>query len=210
MTLLGVIFVGIPLSIFSVSLLPGRSIVKEILSFLTILAFFQMLGQFYWSRLNQSLKKKMKTIRFIKIHKFIGYGMIFILFIHPFLLVVPRFFEGGVDPFDALLKILTTFESLGVILGMIAWGTMLILGVTALIRKQLPFDYKSWRWLHGILALVFMITASWHVIDLGRHSNLAMTMMILVLGSSGVMMLMKVYRAELIKKRKGYNECRKS
>jgi len=148
-----VVFAGIPLLLWVQTDLPVRSLFKESLSVLTILAFCQMLGMFFWSGINPYAVKEMKLIQVIKFHKIIGYTSVVILLLHPVFLVLPRFFESGVSPVDAFVTIITTFNQ-GIILGIVAWCLILIIGITCLIRKILPIRYTIWRKLHGILANV--------------------------------------------------------
>ncbi len=77
---------------------------------------------------------------------------------------------------------------------------MLALGITSLARKKLPMKYKTWRVFHGILAMLFISIAAWHVIDLGRHSNLAMSILISMLTAGGILLLLKTYTFKKSKK----------
>ncbi len=179
-----VIFSGIPLLILAQNNLPVRSLFKEFLSILTILLFCQMLGTFFWSRINKYAVKEMKMSQVIKFHKSIGYTCTAVLLLHPVFLVLPRFFESGVSPVDAFVTILTTLNR-GIIIGIFAWCLMLLIGITSLIRKRLPMGYTTWRSFHGILAVLLLSIVPWHVIDLGRHASLAMSIFIIlpVMGS---------------------------
>ena len=80
----------------------------------------------------------------------------------------------GPNPIDSFIKMLTTFDNLGVLLGIIAWVLMLILGLTSMFRNRLNISYKTWKIFHGILSLGFIIVASWHAINLGRHMDESM------------------------------------
>jgi len=193
------IFMGMPLLIWAMGSLPARSFLKELLSVVTILAFFQMMGQFYWSRANRYGAKDLKMSRMTSLHKIIGYTFVTVLLLHPVFLVIPRFLESGVAPVDALITILTTFNQ-GVVLGIIAWCLILIIGITSLTRKKLPMKYKTWRTFHGILAIVFISIAAWHVIDLGRHSSFAMSTLISILAAGGVLLLLKAYTSKTFRK----------
>ncbi len=193
-----IIFTGLPLFIWAMSTFPERSLLKESLSVVTILAFFQMVGQFFWTRANKSAVAQLTMSKIIKYHKIIGYIVVMILLIHPFLLVLPRLFESGVAPVDAFVTIITTLHR-GVVLGLIAWSLMLALAVMSLVRKRLPMQYKTWRVVHGMLAMVFAIIAAWHVINLGRHSTLVMSLFISMLTGGGVLFLLKTY---MLKKKK--------
>ncbi len=196
-----VVFTGMPLLIWAMGNFPERTLFKESLSVITILAFCQMMGQFFWARTNRRAVKDLKMSNVIKYHKIIGYTFAFVLLFHPVLLVVPRFFESGVAPFDAFITIITTFTSQGVVLGIIAWCLMLTLTITSLARKKLPMKYTTWRVFHGILAILFSSIAAWHVIDLGRHSSIAMSIFITLLTTGGVLLTGKRYTSKIFNKK---------
>jgi predicted ferric reductase len=187
------IFLGLPILFWAIGDFPKRSNLKETLSVVTILAFCMMIAQFYLARSNKNALKAHKMSKVVKYHKFIGYTFVSILFVHPFLIVVPRYYEAGVDPIDAFTTIITTFDSTGVILGMIAWCLMVIIGISSFIRNHIGMTYKTWRIFHGILSITFLTIASWHVIDLGRHINSSMRIYIIALAGLGVILLLKTY-----------------
>jgi len=193
-------FTGMPLLILTMGNFPERSLWKESLSVMTILAFYQMIGQFFWTRTNRSAVANLKMSKVIKYHKIIGYTFVIVLLVHPVLLVVPRFFESGVAPVDAFITIITTFTNQGIVLGIIAWCLMLALAITSLARKKLPMKYKTWRVFHGILAMLFISIAAWHVIDLGRHSSFVMSILISMLTAGGIMLRLKAYTLKKSKK----------
>ena len=192
-------FTGMPLLIWAMGNFPRRSLLKETLSVLIILAFFLMIGQFFWARTNRYAVKDLKMSNILKYHKIIGYTFVIALLFHPVLLMIPRFFESGVTPVDAFITTITTLNQ-SVVLGMIAWCLMLILGISALARNKLPMKYKTWRIFHGIVATLFISVAAWHAIDLGRHSSLAMSILIIFLAVVGVFRVVKTYSLEMIKK----------
>ncbi len=190
------IFTGIPLLlIWTTTPFPERSLLKEALSVLTILAFCQLIGQFFWARTNRSAVKNLTMSNVLKYHKFIGYTFVLLILFHPLYLVVPRFFESGVSPVDAFFTIITTLHQ-GVVLGIIAWCLLLALGVTSFWRSKLPLKYKSWRILHGVLAMLFVSIAGWHAIDLGRHSSLALSVLLSMLMAGGMLLLLKTYTSK--------------
>jgi predicted ferric reductase len=187
------ILIGLPLLFWALGDFPQRTVLKESLSVLSVLAFCLMLGQFFLARSNKSALKSLKMSTALKFHKVIGYIFVVVLLVHPFLIVVPRYFESGVEPMEAFITIITTFDSLGVVLGIIAWCLMFILGVTALIRNMLPMKYKTWRVFHGVLAILFISLATWHAVDLGRHTDQTMSIYMIILAASGVLLLLKTY-----------------
>lgn len=187
------IFIITPYVIFIFQNLPQRTILKEAISFLVILAFSLVLGQFFLTRINRVFIKVFKMIKVLKLHKIIGYLVIGIFLIHPFLIVLPRYFEAGVDPMDALIMIITNFNSMGIIFGLIAWTFMVILLISSFLRNNLTLTYISWRKLHAILAVVFVIFSLLHILDLGRHSNEFMAVFMILLALVGVLLLAKSY-----------------
>ena len=186
-------FIGVPLLLYFSGNFSKRTTLMETISVVTILGFSLLLSQFFTSRLNRDLVKKIRMVNVLAIHKLIGYLFISILLLHPFFIIIPKFFDNGVSPTDAFLKIITTFSSLGLILGLIAYTSMLVLLVTAFFRFKLHLKYRTWRKLHGYLTLLFVLTATWHVISLGRHSNTSFSIYYVLMVAIGIYYLLKTY-----------------
>ena len=186
-------FIGLPLLLWAVGDYPLRTVLKASLSLLTILALFMMFAQFFLSRANGSLTKIYPVKTILKWHKAIGYIFITVFILHPFLIVLPRFFEAGLLPMDAFIKLITTFETTGQIVGLIAYILMFVLGATSIFRYQLNIKYNTWKLLHGVLSLLFILFATWHAVDMGRHSDNAMSIWMILLASGGSMLLLQTY-----------------
>ena len=195
-------FIGAPLLLYFSGNFPKRTTLMETISIVTILGFSLLLSQFFTSRLNYKLMKQIRMVNVLVIHKFIGYFFISIILLHPFFIILPKFFDDGVTPTDAFVRLITTFSSTGVILGLIAYASMLILMVTAFFRFKLHLKYRTWRSLHGYLTLLFVITATWHVINMGRHSNNSFTLFYLLVVAIGIYYVLRKY---LIKTQKNEN-----
>ena len=188
------VFTGIPLLIWVLENAFERSILKEFISIITILVFCQMIGMLFLCRANKYAVRTINMGRMVKLHKIIGYACVSMMLLHPFFIVVPRFFESGAAPGHAFITIITTLNP-GVILGITAWSLMLALAITSLSRNKLHIKYSTWRTFHGILAMVFIFTAAWHVIDLGRHSSMAMSIFFVLLTTGGVWLyLFKIFK----------------
>ena len=187
------VFVALPVLIFALGDFPRRTLLKETISLLTILAFFVMLLQFYLSRANRNILQGHKMGKVIKWHKVLGYVFVSVLLLHPFLIVVPRYFEAGITPKDAFIELLSNFSQQGLWLGLTAWILMFIIGLTSLLRNKLPFTYKTWRLIHGYLSIAFILIASLHVVEMGRHINRPMYWLIAILSISGVAILLRTY-----------------
>ncbi len=189
----GLIFIGLPLFFWAQGDFPRRTVLRESLSILFILAFCLMLGQFFLARSNRHVRKSLQMKTALRFHKAIGYIFVVVLLVHPFFIVLPRYFEAGVAPMEAFITILTTFDSPGVVLGLSAWCLVLVLGITALFRNILPMKYKTWRVFHGTIAIFFIGFSTWHAVNLGRHTNLAMSIYMIVLAIGGILLLLKTY-----------------
>ncbi|NCA84482.1 MAG: FAD/NAD(P)-binding:oxidoreductase [Clostridia bacterium] len=187
------VFIALPMLICSLGDFPRRTILKETISLLFIFSFFMMLMQFYLSRANRNILQGHKIGKVIKWHKVLGYVFVNVLLIHPFLIVVSRYFEAGITPKDAFIELLSNFSQHGLWLGLTAWILMFIIGLTSLFRNKLPFSYKTWRLIHGYLSIAFILTAALHVVEMGRHINRPMYWLIAILSISGVALLLKTY-----------------
>jgi predicted ferric reductase len=187
------VFIALPVLIFALGDFPRRTLLKEAISLLFILAFFIMLMQFYLSRANRNILQGHKMGKVIKWHKVLGYVFVSVFLLHPFLIVVPRYFEAGITPKDAFVELLSNLDQQGLWLGLTAWILMLVIGLTSVFRDKLPFTYKTWRLIHGWLSIAFILTAALHVVEMGRHINKPMYWLIAILSVSGVAMLLRLY-----------------
>ena len=187
------IFIGLPLLLWALGDFHNNTMLKESLSLLVILSFFLMIGQFLLARSNKASLKVIKKAKVIRFHKIIGYTFTAVLLLHPFFIVLPRYFEAGVEPEEAFMTMITTLDSLGVVLGISAWILMFAIGMTSYFRNRLGMNYRAWRVFHGILSIVFITVASLHVINLSSHINTPFIILICTLASVGILLLLKIY-----------------
>jgi len=188
-----ILYLAIPLLYMIFGNFEQRTILKELLSLITVGAFFLMLGQFYLSRVNIINLKGFKYSKVVKLHKIIGYITIPIIILHPIFLVLPRYLEASLDPIDAFVLILTNFGSRGIILGLIAMVLMILIAITSILRKKMKIKYNTWRKMHGFLSIAFIIVATFHSVDLGRHMDAFLSNYTIVMASIGVVFLIRLY-----------------
>lgn len=188
-----IIFIAVPITLYNLGDFPRRNLLMETISLITIIGFTLLLSQFFTTRINRKLVKKIRMVNVLKIHTIIGYLFILILLLHPIFIIVPKFFDNSVTPIDAFIRLITTFNSLGVILGLVAYVCMVILLITSFFRFKLKLTYRTWRSIHGYFTMLFIITATWHVIDLGRHSNTPFSIYYILMVASGIFYLLKTY-----------------
>jgi len=186
-------FIAVPLFLYFSGNFERRNTLMETLSVVTILAFSLLLSQFFTSRLNYKLMKQIRMVNVVAIHRFIGYVFISVILLHPFFIIVPKFFDDGVTPSDAFIRLIATYNTTGIIFGLIAYAILLILMVTAFFRFKMHLHYRTWRGLHGYLTLLFVIASTWHVIDMGRHSNSSFTLFYLLVVATGIYYVLRKY-----------------
>ncbi len=190
---MGLILIGLPVIFYTLVDFPQRSFLKESISLLTILAFSLALGLLFLNQKGKFLLQ-VKTVTMVNIHRIVGYTIVFLFMIHPFLIVFPRYFESGVEPMDALTTLLTSFNQTGVILGMISWVLLMLIGLTSYFRYQLPIYYSTWRVLHASLSLCFAITAVSHAVLQGRHTSISLSIFLIFIGLSGIGLILNSYK----------------
>ena len=187
------LFIGLPLLFWLLGDFPRKSMLKEFLSLLTILAFCFMLAQFYFTRHNKYFDKGQEFAMVVNIHRYIGYIFIAVLALHPFFIVLSRFFEAGIEPWDAFITLITGFDSLGVVLGLIAYGIMVLLFITTFLRNKFHLQYRLGRMFHGYLSVLFIIAATWHVITIGSHTSTPFAVYFTLIAVSGIIHLFLTY-----------------
>jgi predicted ferric reductase len=195
-----VLFTGLPIVFFITGEFPRRSLLKESISLLTIIGFCLILVEFFLSRSGHFLWLRYNMVKVISTHKIIGYVFLCFFLVHPFLIVLPRYFEASVDPTDSLMTIFGTYSNPGVLTGILAWCLMLILLGTALFRKRIPLSYEKWVAVHRWLAIALIIFACWHALDLGRHTDLVLSTYILLLAFCSIALHLKDFILPIVLK----------
>jgi len=187
------VFICIPILLYIFGDAISRTLLKEVISIITILSFTLIFSQFFISRINEDIKYGNKISKVLNFHKYVGYFIIAVLFFHPIYIVIPRYFEAGVDPIDAFWIMITNYQTFGVLLGIVSWILMLTLGITSYLRFKLGLEYKHWKLLHGVISVLFIITATCHVTSLGRHSDYAMSIFFSLLVGISILKLLNNY-----------------
>jgi predicted ferric reductase len=188
-----VVFFIVPLLLYGLGNFPRRALYKELLSLMTITAFFGLLMQFYLSRANKGMLQGFKMSGIIKWHKTLGYIFLGILFFHPFFVILYHLFQPGLTFSEAFTEVIDNFNKTGLLLGLIAWILMIVIGLMAIFRKSIFKNYRTWRLWHGGVSLAFITLAAIHAIDIGRHMNLYMSLFIAVILVIATYKLFTVY-----------------
>lgn len=195
----GFLFLGVPFFLYFTGDIAARTVLKDALSIITILALVLMLGQFYLTRTFKLPITGATMGKIMSLHIVTGYLGAAVLLVHPFLIVVPRYFEAGISPCEAFITIITT-QTPGVTTGIMAWILLLLISVLSILRNKIPLRYKDWRRLHGLMSAAFISLAAGHAVYLGRHMNQALGIYIVIQVIAGIFFLIRRYSSELYKK----------
>lgn len=168
------------LTLLSIGSFYENSIWKNLLSFITVFAFILVIGQFFFIKESKGV---------YKYHKYLGYSVISFLIIHPFLSVLSQWIELGVNPVDSFILMISQIQAIGILVGIIAWVSMLVLGALAIYKKK--FKHSSWRMYHGLFSIIFVAFGIWHAFEIGKHSSLAMLLVMGILGVFGIFIVIK-------------------
>lgn len=101
-------------------------------------------------------------------HKKVGKILGYLFFLHPFLILAPRFLMSWDEGVTSLVSALTAPSLLT---GLIAWGLMLVFVLLAVFKQALPIRYEIWRLLHLAAFVGVAVLATLHVTQVGRHGQ---------------------------------------
>lgn len=162
-----VLFVGAPVGIAVTQGIPVQSNFQSTVLLVSVGAFGLSLGIFWLTRLLPKHTVEMRLGKMMTWHKYVGYAICLVFLVHPFLIIARRFWTVESNPFHNL-KLMLTAPLLWPAIG--AWLLLMFIMLFALLRKR--FSATTFRYVHGWTSLAFVILAAWHVMSIGRHSNM--------------------------------------
>ena len=164
-----VIYMAIALVPYFLSVTQGleqRGLFETLISALSIAGFTALLAQYALSGRLQSVTQYAGIDNGMRIHRKAGEFIALFFFLHPFLIVLPRFWIAPQLAVDDLWLMFTSSESAT---GVYAWALMGFWVLFAIVRDKLPITYEAWRISHGIGLVAVAILATWHAVTVGRH-----------------------------------------
>lgn len=166
-------FAATPVALASFQAVPTQSAFQHLVLLLSLMAFGLVLGQFWLSRRLARMPGGISMAGIHRIHRIIGYttGAFFLL--HPFLMVVRRFWVLESNPMHNFRELITAPAMLPAIAAWFFMIVMIILSASGFRRALRPLN---WRIAHGLLSSAFVAMATWHVVATGRHSNQMMSL----------------------------------
>lgn len=198
MALYFVVFGGMPVLFAFTQDVPMKSGWQQIALAASLGGFGLLLGLFWLSRLLPRGVSGMKRVSTMRWHKSIGYVFGLIMLAHPVLLIARRFQVKESNPLDNLRLLI---ESPMMRSGIVAWCLLLAIIITALFRKRVPA--RGFRIVHGLLSVGFVFFAGKHVVQVGRHSDLLMSVFWIVLAVAAFGRLLSAYLKVLFKRNTG-------
>lgn len=102
----------------------------------------------------------------MRIHRRAGEIIALFFFLHPFLIVLPRFWLAPQLALDDLWLTLSQSEAAT---GTYAWTLMGVFVLVAMYKDKLKLSYEAWRISHAIALMAVAILATIHAVTVGRH-----------------------------------------
>lgn len=175
----------VPLALACSQQMSFQSTYQQAFLLLSLTAFGVLIAQLWLTRLLPRKILGLKRGPLVAWHKYVGYTAGILMLAHPILIVARRFWVLESDPIENLLLVLRSPLMLPAI---VAWMSLALIIVLALLQPRFPV--RVWRVMHGLLSLVFVGFATWHVVAVGRHSNAVMSFLWIVFaGGSSIPLL---------------------
>ena len=148
---------------------PPRAFHQELASGLGILAFSMILMEFVLSGRFKNISNDIGmdvTMRFHQIMARIALG--FAAF-HPFLYRGTP--SGGQRPWDTTRQLVITTDITDLSTGIAAYLILPSFVILAIWRSKLDYKYETWRFMHGVGALLIAVLLLHHTVYAGRYGS---------------------------------------
>jgi predicted ferric reductase len=187
---------------FSVVLLPwGLSFIEglairgwyqEFVVLLSIVGLSMMMFQFALTARVDAVAGRSGVDNTMRVHTRFGEYLGYLILLHPFLIVLPRFV---VAPSFALGDMWDLFTKPETSTGMYAWSLMLVWVLMAVFKEKTGLSYEAWRYTHSAGFVAIIILATHHAVTIGRHGryNAWFDVMWIVLCALAVGMVLYIY-----------------
>ncbi|MBR7887782.1 ferredoxin reductase family protein [Marinomonas sp. A79] len=103
-------------------------------------------------------------------HKKVGQWLGLIFFLHPILILAPRF---SMSWGDGITSVITTVTASNMLIGVIAWVSMVVWILLSIFKQRLPIRYETWRLTHMMGFVTIIVLATVHITNIGQHGQYA-------------------------------------
>ena len=141
---------------------------EELVSFLSIIGLSMMLFQFALNARVDSLAGRAGIDNTMRVHTKFGEYLGYLILLHPFLIVLPRFI---IAPSFALDDVWDLFIQPETSTGMYAWSLMLVWVLMSVFKEKTGLSYEAWRYAHSAGFIAIIILATHHAVTVGRHGR---------------------------------------
>ncbi|MDG3085716.1 ferric reductase-like transmembrane domain-containing protein [Vibrio hannami] len=101
-------------------------------------------------------------------HKSVGQWIGVFFLLHSLLILAPRFQQAFTDGITSVVEVVTSPQML---MGLIAWVTMVVWVLMAVFKNKLKMSYEMWRLTHVIGFVVIAVLATLHITSVGSHGQ---------------------------------------
>ncbi|MDO8863943.1 ferredoxin reductase family protein [Haliea sp. E1-2-M8] len=158
----------LPWALSYVEGLAVRGVYEELVQLLSIVGLSMMLFQFFLTARVDAVARHAGVDNTMRLHTRMGEFLGYLILLHPFLIVAPRFF---VAPSFALSDTWDLFTRPETSTGMYAWCLMLVWVLMAVFKERTGLSYESWRYTHSAGFVAIIILATHHAVTVGRHGR---------------------------------------
>jgi predicted ferric reductase len=157
-----------PVAIAAALPLEPRPFWDEVASAIGLSAFAIMCLEFMLSGRYRTVSGRIGIDLTMRFHQLVAHSVVAFMLIHPFVYSTPMGYEV---PWDTGQQMRLGLDTWSIATGAVAWGLIVVLVVTAIGRRLLPYTYESWRGAHAIGAVVVTGLVAHHAFAAGRYSG---------------------------------------
>ena len=162
------VFVMLPWAMSYVEGLEVRGWYEEFVQLLSIIGLSMMLLQFFLTSRVDKVASQAGVDNTMRLHTKMGELLGYLVFLHPFLIVAPRFVVAPSFALDDVWQLFTQPETAT---GMYAWCLMLVWVLMAVFKEKTGLSYEAWRYSHSFGFVAIIILATHHAVTIGRHGR---------------------------------------
>lgn len=158
----------LPLALAWFGARPPRSFWDELATGAGMLAFAIILVEFALSGRFQSISEHIGMDVTMRVHQLFARTALALALIHPFL------YRTGFNPqrpWDVTQQFTLTSDFMTLMTGVLAWVLLPAFVLFSIGRDKIGYKYETWRWMHGLGALVIAGLVLHHTLSAGRYST---------------------------------------
>ena len=158
----------LPLALAWAGARPPRTFWDEIASGAGMLAFAIILVEFVLSGRFRAVSRGIGMDVTMRFHQLLARSALVLAIVHPFL------YQTGFNPpypWDVTRQLTLALEPGALLTGLVGWLLLPTLVLLSVSRDSLSWKYETWRWMHGLGALLIAAFVLHHTLKIGRYSQ---------------------------------------